>query len=502
MGRYLLGIDSGTSVTKAALFDLDGKALATGAQRVQTSAPQPTWSEVDMEQAWQATAKVVRSTVQSADITADEIVAVGVTGAMVGAWIVDRRGHPVRPAILWDDCRTQPWIEQRIEDDAEFMTRIFNSSGSVMQQGCTLPVIRWLLDHEPAVLASASTVFGCKDWLRFRLTGAIAADPTEASVAPGDARSRARSDEMLTLFGLDEQRQLFPRIRPSESLAGRVSDAAAEETCLNAGTPVAIGAGDVACSILGAGASEAGTACTILGTNCLNCLTIDRPVFTPADIGLLFTLPGGKWLRAMVNVAGTTNLDWFVEQMMPDFLASSEDKRHPYAHFESLAVESAPGAGGVIYHPYLGNAGITAPVVSAGARGQFSDLTPAHDRADLLRAVYEGVCFSVRDCYDAMEQKIDEVLLVGGGARSDFWCQLLSDISGYEVAVPEGEEFGAKGAALLAGVAAGAYESVADAVARTSRIDRRYRPDQGLRNTYDEAFARFRAIREAMMSVW
>lgn len=502
IGKYLLGIDAGTSITKAAVFDLNGKMLAAAARRVKLSRPQPKWSETDMEQAWNTAVRVIRSTLDKASVDSAEIAAVGVSGVMVGAWIIDRKGHPVRPAILWDDCRTQPWIEQQIAEDPRFMSRIFNSSGSVMQQGCTLPVVRWLFDHEPEVVVLASSVLGCKDWLRYRLTGAIAADPTEASVAPGDTRARARSEAMLALFGLDGQRHLFPDIRPSESLAGQVRERVAFETGLTPGTPVAVGAGDVPCSILAAGAFDTGTACTILGTTCLNCLTFDQPVFIPPDTGLLFTLPGGKWLRAMVNVAGTTNLDWFVERMLPDFLPVGRGTRDRYARLEALARESDPGARGVIYHPYLGDVGIIAPVVSVGARGQFSDLAPTHGRGDLLRAVYEGLCFSVRDCYDAMEQDIPEIRLVGGGARSRFWCQMLADVTGRSVAVPDGGEFGAKGAALLAGVAIGAYGSVAEAVARTTRLARTHRPDPSHRTAYENAFARYRAIRQAMMSAW
>ncbi len=502
MGKYLLGIDAGTSVTKAALFDLDGQMAAAAVRRVKLSRPQPTWSETDMEQAWRTTIQVIRSTLRKGTVAPNEILGVGVTGAMVGAWIIDQRGRPARPAILWDDCRAQPWIEEQINKDPLFMSRIFNSSGSVMQQGCTLPVIRWLFDHEPDVMTAATSVLGCKDWLRYRLTGTINGDPTEASVAPGDTRSRGRSETMLALFGLDRKHHLFPDLSPSESIAGKVSDGAASETGLRPGTPVAIGAGDVPCSILGAGSFDTGTACTVLGTTCLNCLTIDQPTFTPADTGLLFTLPGGKWLRAMVNIAGTTNLDWFVEEMLPDLDSGRAGARNRFTRIEALARDSEAGARGVIYHPYLGDAGIIAPIVSARARGQFTGLAPAHGRADLLRAIYEGLCYAVRDCYEAMAQDFNDIRLVGGGANSGFWCQMLADITERRAVVPDGEEFGAKGAALLAGVAIGAYGSVGEAVTRASRPARTYTPDPDLSRAYEKTFNRYQAIRQAMTSVW
>ncbi|MGL4960757.1 MAG: FGGY-family carbohydrate kinase [Inquilinus sp.] len=492
---YLLGLDAGTSVIKAALFGRDGRQRAAASRRTTVSHPHPAWSESDPETAWAATTAVIRQVLAEAGVDGASVSAIGVTGAMIGAWVIDADGRPLRPGILWDDGRSQPWIEAMQAGDPAFLSRIFASSGSVMQQGCTLPVLRWLLDHEPEVMARADCVFGCKDYLRFRLTGQRAADPTEASVAPGDGRAQGRSEAMLSLFGLGPHRHLLPPVLPSEAIAGTVTAAAAAETGLRAGTPVATGAGDVAASVIGSGGLAVGSACTVLGTTCLNGVVLDAPSFEPPDLGLLFSLPGRLWMRSMVNVAGTSNLDWCLRSLCPD-LARDPD---PYAALEALAEAAPPGAGGAVYLPYLSEVGIIAPAVSAAARAQFAGLVPGHGRPELVRAVYEGLAYAIRDCFAAMAEPPHSVLLSGGGGRSRFWSQMIADVLGLPVEIPDGSEYGACGAALLAATGIGWYPSIGDASRRVRRVRRTHRPDPALREAYEAAWRRYGGHRDALL---
>ena len=495
MPSFLLGLDAGTSVIKAALFGRDGRQRAAASRRTTISHPHPAWSESDPETAWAATVAVIREVLAAAGADGSAVAAIGVAGAMVGAWVIDAEGRPLRPGILWDDGRSQPWIEAKLADDPGFLSRVFASSGSVMQQGCTLPVLRWLLDHEPEVMARADCVFGCKDYLRFRLTGHRAGDPTEAAVAPGDARSQGRSEALLDLFGLRPHRHLLPPLLPSEAIAGAVTAEAAAETGLRAGTPVVTGAGDVAASVIGSGGLVPGSACTVLGTTCLNGIVLDAPSFAPPDLGLLFSLPGRLWLRCMVNVAGTSNLDWCLRSLCPG-LARDPD---PYAALEAVAEAAPPGAGGAVYLPYLSEVGIIAPAVSAAARAQFAGLVPGHGRPELVRAVYEGVAYSIRDCFAAMAERPESVLLSGGGTRSRFWSQMIADVLGLPVEIPDGSEYGACGAALLAGTGIGWYPSIGEASRRVRSIRRVHRPDPTLREAYDAAYRRYGAHRDALL---
>lgn len=472
MTAVFLGLDVGTSVTKAGLFDVAGRELGSATRPTGVTHPQPGWSEADPELVWSAVADLCREMTALAARHGCPVAAVGVAGAMVGAWVVDGEGRPLRPAILWDDTRAQSLIESLANARPGFMSRIFASSGCVMQQGCTLPLLRWLLDQDSEVMHSAAAVFGSKDFVRFRLTGALATDETEAAVAPGSAETRGRSAAMLSLFGLGDAAHLLPEVRPSASLAGRVTPDAAKETGLPVGTPVAIGAGDVPANVIGGADLTPGTRITVLGTTCLNGVLLEAPSFTPPDLGLLFTVPGGFWLRTMVNVSGTTSLDWCVAALCPDLAGVGVFDR-----LEKLAGTACVGSGGLTFLPYLSLAGIIAPQVVPGVRGGFAGLTTDHGRAHLVRSIYEGVMFAVASCYDVMGRSRAPIRLVGGGGRSRFWCQMLADITQSPVLVPEGMEFGARGAALLAATAIGQYGSIKEAVAAAPLAVRRHDPD-------------------------
>lgn len=499
---FLLGIDAGTSVVKAALIDPQGREALTVAQRTAVLTPHPAWAEADMHEIWAMTCSAIRAVLAQADVAPEQIAAVGLTGNMVGAWLIDIKGEPVRNAILWCDGRTQPLIDRLSAEYPGFMSRIFETSGSVMQQGCTLPVLRWLAENEPASLERAAHVLCCKDWLCYKLTGTIQIDPTEASVMPGDARARTYSDAMFELLGVSAYRHLFPPVRPSESIAGTVHESAAQQTGLRPGTPVVVGAGDVPASALGVGAHTPGVACSLLGTNFLNCLVTAQPIFEPRDVGVLFCEPGERWLRATINVSGTTSLDWAIEQFAQPEKARAGSLAELFAAVEALAQQSPPGARGVIYLPYLSANGIIAPIVEPAARAEFFGLTTDHTRADLLRAVYEGLAFSIRDGYDIIPARIDEIRLSGGASRSHFFCQMIADVTGRRVIVPAGNEFGARGAAMLAAVGIGWYASLPEALTAGLATPRVYESNPLIKATYDAVYATYGQLRTALREVW
>ena len=497
---FILGIDAGLTVTKAALFDETGREIGAAGVGAEILRPVPGAAERSMDEAWSSAVQAICRALEAGSASGADVAAVGVTGAMVGVWPIDGAGRSVRPALLVADTRGQEAIDHASANDPDAMRRIFMSDGCVVEPGCTLPALRWLFDHEPEVMARVRSVLTCKDWIRYRLTGELAWDISEAAVAPGNARAGDRSFEMFRLFGLEGRAALFPPVRPSESIGGLVSASAAAETGLAAGTPVAIGAGDVPCSAIAAGAVEPGMARTILGTTCHNGVVANEPVFEPPDVGLLFTLPNSLWLRVMVNLAGTPNLDWALRVLFSD-IAAEESGAAVYQRLEHIAAGRPAGADGLIYHPYLSEVGLIAPVVARGARAQFSGLRASHGREDLLRAIYEGVAYAIRDCYEAIGRPIEEVRLVGGGARSGFWRQVIADVVGRPVLVPEGSEFGAKGAALLASVAIGRSASVREAARKASAACRRYEPNGQLAAVYDDGFARYQAARNATVAL-
>jgi sugar (pentulose or hexulose) kinase len=227
----------------------------------------------------------------------------------------------------------------------------------------------------------------------------------------------------------------------------------------------------------------------------------------------MFCLPGGRWLRAMINVSGTTSMDWFIAQFCAEESAAAASEPNPqaalFARLEALARASAPGANGVLYLPYLSLQGITAPFWEPAARAEFFGLSDRTTRADLLRAVYEGIALSIRDGYAVLPQTVDEIRLSGGGAKSAFWSQLIADCTGCRVVVPQGSEFGARGAALLAGVGIGWYRDIPAAVAETGAAagtgagaPRVFVPQPSMTALYDRIYAVYRSLQHDLLPAW
>lgn len=494
---YVLGLDAGSSVVKAACFDTEGNMISVATRRTPLLRPGDGRVEVDPELCWSATCDVLREVVARSGIAPGDIAGLGLTAAMVGLWLLDRDGDPVRPGINWEDSRSQPMLDRMISERPTLMSDIFASSGSVMQQGCTLPLLAALAAEEPASVARAASAVSYKDFLRFRLTGRIAIDRTEAAVAPGDARAQSVSPAMRGLFGLDDLAHLFPEPLDSTAEAGRLTAAAAAATGLPEGLPVAVGAGDVPATVIGAGGLVPGAATAVLGTTCMLGRVSDTPVFTPPDLGLLFSLPGGKWYRAMVNVAGTLNLDWAMNLLARDLVAAPDGFDRLNAEISAVPV----GARGLTYLPYLSESGIIAPVADASARAQFAGLTPAHGRADMLRAVFEGVAFAMADLAQALDLEPDAPLtLTGGGSNSHLWCDMIAEVLRREVIVPDGSEFGARGAAMLAAVMVGAHPDIATASVALRRLGyRSHRPRGSDARAWTEARERFGRFRDRLL---
>lgn len=492
-----LGLDIGTSVIKGALFDADGRECAEAAQRMQLLPAPIGWSELDGDAVWRVAVEVIRTLFAGSDHRPEQVRGVGITGVMVGVWLVDADGGLLRPPILWNDARAQGLVDDLVAREPALFSKVFSHSGSMMQLGCTLPVIAWLKANEPEVLAKARHVICAKDFIRYRLTGKIATDESEAVMAPGSAVARDFHPDQAALLGIEAHVQLLSPVARGETKAGEVTADAAALTGLIAGTPVAIGTGDTGACVLGAGAYKPGQAVTVLGTTCLNGVLFDHAMYEPRDLGLLFCIPGQRWMKTMVNVAGTTVLDWCLSTLCPDIAAGEK----PYETLGALAETSTAGSAGVTFVPYLSASGVIAPRIEPRARAGFHGLAPHHGRADMVRSIYEGMAYAIRDCYEQIGGAGGGIRLSGGGARSPFWAQMISDVTGYVVEIPEGTQFGAKGAALCAAVAIGDFGSIGEAVEATYRAQRRHVPDAALKPAYDAGFARFKVASAATLGV-
>ena len=488
---YLLGIDKGTSVIKAVVFNADGEAVGVSQRRVQVLQPKPGWHEEDPKATWLLCTETIREALAKAGLTGPDIAAIGIAGHMGGAWLIDAEGAPVRNAICWPDDRAQ--ADQLAMGKAGLLTEAFAISGNGLMPGITAMLLGWLAAHEPETVTRTRAVLCAKDFLRFRLTGEIATDPSDVSFVPGDIDARTHSPRVMELCGASAWMDRLPKILPSGAIAGTITAEAATETGLRAGTPVVTGLGDACANALGVGAIRPGAALTVLGTSCLNSQVLAAADRAPAGLGFLFSMPLDRYLRILPNTSGTIAFDWFLERFGAPLTA---DGSPDFAALEQKAAGIARGAGGVTFIPYVNGSGVLAPFYDTLARGSFFGVGSHTSYDHLLRAVYEALCFATRDCFAAMSTKPQSLILTGGGAKSAFWSQLFADICGLPIEIVATEESGALGVAQLAGVAVGLWPDLETAAARTTRVAACYHPDPNAAADYDGWFDLYRQTRD------
>ena len=452
-----------------------------------------------MEAVWAAAAAAMRDVLTQTGLAGD-VAAVAVAGQGDGAWMIDAQGQPVAPAPLWSDGRATAAIERWAASGA--LSRLYERGGTVLRPGSQAALLAWYQEHEPELLSRVDTVFCSKDWIRYRLTDTIGTDQTDGSIPFMDLTKRAISKEQFELAGLASHAHRLPPVGTSTDVVGSVTAAAAAATGLRSGTPVVAGLLDVTANAVGVGAINGGQAFVTLGTTALSAVVLDRPVFEPPDVGAsVCHAPPGRWLRAFGAMAGTPNLDWYLATMGEGICAEAESNvRDSYAQLETEVATSSAGAGGVIYHPFL--LGERVPFLEPKARGSFFGLSMATTRADVARAVSEGIAFAIRHCFESIGQPVTEVRLSGGGARSHVWSQILADVTGATMSVPSGSQFGALGAAITAGVGIGLYADYEAAVRRCVRVERVYQPTMEHRAIYDERFQLYVDLIDAMQPYW
>jgi L-xylulokinase len=482
---YLLGVDAGQTVTKAVLFDASGRAVAAARADTRVSSPHPRWQERDMEEAWRQTASAIAACLSAAGVDGRAVAAVGICGHNDGMYAVDGDGEPVRAAILATDSRAHEYVTRyRTTGIAD---RALSLTGQSPFAGSPAALYAWLRDHEPAVLHQARWLLFCKDWLRLRLTGVAATDPTEASASFTAVADHEYSSAALALYELEFCADKLPPIIRSDQVAGRVTERAAAQTGLVAGTPVVAGAHDVDAAALGMGAATPGAVSVVMGTFSINQVVAVDYRLDHRWQARNFLSPGA-WLHMSTSPSSASNLDWAVRLLGP----YDADGRPDFAAAVAAGA-AAPSADAPLFLPFLYGSphGDTIGASFSGVRGW-------HAREHLLRAVLDGVVFNHRTHLDALREAFPftgAARLGGGGARSTRWSQLLADSTGLAIEVVDTDEAGARGAAVLAGIGLGWYGSPAEAQAATVRVVRRHdpAPDPAL----EERYRRYLALVES-----
>ena len=457
---YWLGLDIGTGGSRALLVDEKGvlKAACTAAHE-DMRMERPLWAEQRPENWWDAAQEAIRGVLAQADAKGEDVRAIGLSGQMHGLVLLDDAGKVVRPALIWCDQRSQPQVDAINQTIGK--ANVVAHTANPMLTGFTLPKLLWVRDNEPQNFERVRKFLLPKDYVRFMLTGESV---TEVSDASGtgllDVVTRRWSREMVERLKLDAA--LLPGLKESVEVTGTVTSAAAAATGLKEGTPVVGGAGDQAASGVGNGIVKPGAVSCTIGTSGVVFAYLDRPQYDPQGrVHTFCHAVRGKWHVMGVTQGAGLSLQWFRNQFAPG------------AEYDALTAEAAtapPLSHGLYWLPYL--MGERTPHLDSIARGAWLGLTAKHNRADLIRAILEGVSYSMRDCLQILESMSVEVRTVrasGGGARSAFWRQMLADILGVSITTLENKEGSAYGAALLAMAGSGAFASIEEACENTVR---------------------------------
>lgn len=495
---YAIGIDVGTTGTKVLLVRTDGDVCAESTHEYPLATPHPNWSEQDPEDWWQATVAGIREMLSTGVARPDDVIGIGLTGQMHGLVLLDEQGQVLRPAILWNDQRTQAQCDA-IHELVGYR-RVLQLTGNPVLTGFTAPKIEWVREYEPEVYARVASVLLPKDYVRYRLSGERRTDVSDASgMSLLDVGQRKWSTEMLA--ALDVPERWMPTVDESHVMGSVVHVHAAEQTGLRVGTPIAAGAGDQAAGAVGMGIVAPGVVSVTIGTSGVVFAATDA--YRPEPEGRLHAFchacpPPAGWHLMGVMLSAGGSLRWHRDVLCRDLIHAAESRgSDPYELMLEEAESVPAGADSLIFLPYL--TGERTPHPDPNARGVFFGLSLIHTRAHLTRAVVEGVTFGLRDSLELIKTtgvSVDRVRMAGGGARSPFWRQLAADVFGVSVVTVNATHGGALGAALLAMAGAGIYSDVpaaCEATIRESSVT-----DPALAGAYDGAYERYRSLYPAL----
>ncbi len=488
--KIVIGVDGGTTAVKAVAFDLSGGIRATHHESIPVNYGKRGEAEQDMEAIWQGVAACLREV--RAQCPDDDVVAIGLTGQGDGAWLVDEEGVPTRPAATWLDGRAAERVNEWVSGGKA--DKVLETSGTTVFGGLFPVLYEEFQESDPDVIARSATHLYCKDWLRFRLTGERLTDYTEASRTFLNVATMEYSRDMAETLGMPDALRLLPPIVPSDGPGGVVTEAAAAETGIPAGTPVGVGMIDIAVTGPGLSAVNDGEGWLILGTTGFVGALLPNAAARRSQVSMvLATGRGAQILEFLVPMTGTPNLDW-IRQVL-----GFGDRT--WDNIEVEARTAPPGSGGVVYLPYASPGGERAPFLDTAASASWMGMSLTTPTSQVLRSVYEGVAFSLIECIDTLEMTGD-LVVSGGGFRSKLLCEILADATGQRVIRQEAPEAGARGAAVLALVSAGAAPDVAAAADMLKTGMEEYLPNPDNYEIYRRTHEVYVAARKAIQPVW
>jgi xylulokinase len=485
---YLLGIDLGTSSVKCIVIDEHLHTVACASEPIKLYAPRLLWTEQEPEEWWEVICKAIKSLLSKASINSSEIIGIGLSGQMHGLVSLDKQMKSIRPAILWNDLRTTYECNQVIESFGNDIERIVDHTNNGIIPGYTLPKILWMKNNEHENYQKLHTILLPKDYIRYKLTGELATDVSDASgTGVFNVKEKRWSNELIDRLGI--RKEIFPKVYESCELTGKVIRRASMETGLQEGIPVFGGGGDSVCQTSGLGVVKETSAGLVIGTS--GVVVLPLKTFSRNTGGQLQYYCGSQpnqWQVTGCQLSAGASMVWIHKLLM--------NETNGFENIDAIANDSQTGARKLIFLPYLG--GERCPMNDSNARGVFFGLSQEHGKEDLIRSVMEGVTYGLRQIYDLIclsNQDIHPVELItsGGASKSPLWLQIQANIFNLPVKkMKGGADGGALGAAIIGGVGCGLWDSIKSATDELE-IDCVVEPDKDI-HLYAEIYSVYNGL--------
>lgn len=497
MAKYLIGLDNGGTSTKAAIFDLGGNEIATAGKQTRTIIPKPGYTERDMEELWLTNCECVKHAMEKAGISGQEVLGVAVCGHGKGLYPWGKNGKPAYNGIISTDNRAwkypKKWAESGLQK--ELYHQICQEFMACQQ----VSLLAWFKDHNREVYDNIQYVFSVKDYVRFRLTGAAYCEATDISGSGLMDVKNARFDrQMLERLGIGEVYEKLAPIKYSYELCGRICEEASKLTGLLAGVPVAGGMFDIDACAVAADVTSTEELVTIAGTWSINEFISEKPIMDgKIAMNSLFAIPG-YYLAEECSATSSGNLEWYLENFIGEGDIPKDTDVYGYAN--KMVDSVAPEESDVYYLPFL--YGSNAHPLGKAA---FVGLTSYHNKAHMLRALYEGVVFSHRRHIEKLlsaRNSPKAIRMAGGPVQSKVWVHMFADVLGYPIVTVNAKELGALGCAMAAAVVAGIYKDYKDAARHMVHVSKKIYPDSKRTEIYGKKYKKYIAVSNALDTVW
>lgn len=488
--QSLLGLDIGTSGVKGILINLNGDIIVKRLENYGLSTPEVGWTEQDPDDWWEATKKVIQDIVQDASFDSSSIKGIGISGQMHSSVFLDENNSVIRPAILWSDTRTTKqcdFIYEKVGGIENLISYVSNSA----LEGFTAPKVLWLKDNEPENYSKVSKVIMPKDYIRYKLTGEIFTDISDAAgTLMFDVQNKTWSEELLSDIGINPD--ILPPVLESTDVAGKITKGISAETGLPEGIPVVAGGADQSCGAIGSGIIKPGRVMVSLGSSGVVLAQTDNPVADEKGRVHLFNYSKpDSWYKMGVMLSAGMSYSWVQESMF--------NGNYSFEKLNKMAESVQPGSEKLLFLPYL--FGERTPYADANARGVFFGISGNHKEEHFVRSVMEGVTFGLRDSLELIKAKdfeIEEVRVIGGGIKSQVWQHILADTFGEEIKILNVEEGPAFGAAILAGVGTNLYDSFEEAESNIIKVVKSIEPDNSNHKLYNKQYEIYSSLYQSL----